>query len=46
MQRYGEARAKSEATWHAEVANTPIDDAAWECELRWRHEINGGPNVT
>jgi hypothetical protein len=37
----------SEAIWRAEVANTPVDDAAWEREQRWRHEVDkrGGRNV-
>jgi hypothetical protein len=39
MTRYQKACKEADARWHAEVAQTPIDDAAWERELRWRREI-------
>jgi hypothetical protein len=40
MRRYSLARAEGEANWHRDVANTPIDDAAWEHELARRSEID------
>jgi hypothetical protein len=32
------ARERADAAWRERVANTPIGDAEWEAELRWRRE--------
>jgi hypothetical protein len=36
--RYLAARDQADAAWHEQVANTPVGDAEWEAELRWRRQ--------
>jgi hypothetical protein len=36
--RYRAAEEAADARWHDEVAATPVDDAAWERELKRRQE--------
>jgi hypothetical protein len=37
--RYEAARKAAEEAWRAKIEATPIDDAAWEKQLRWRAEF-------
>ena len=40
LARYEKANAAVVAAWQEKIAQSPIDDAAWEAELDWRRRVD------